>query len=171
MVDSQHLFAGLILIAGAAAVIALTVYLFERFAAARERQRSRAQIDRIARKAAVSDLAFTETSQEPASITEEEQPLSDSAVFAIEEMLAVLIDRGDLDAAEVWAENTLRTNPDHVRVAVRLAEIHHHRGERKDFFDVLSHYVIARRDELGAETWSRIQEMLGDFSQSAKGAH
>ena len=173
MIDTQHLFAGLILIAGAAAVITLTVYLFERFSAARDRRQADDQIARIAQKAAVSELAFKDSAEEvaePASMADDE-PLSESAMYAIDEMLSALISRGDLDSAEVWAENTLRTNPEHLPVAVRLAEIHHQRGDRKDFFEVLSQYVIARRDELGAETWGRLENMLIDFSQSASNAH
>lgn len=171
MIETQHLFTGLILIGGAAAVIALTVFVFERLSASRERRRSDAQIARIAQKAAVSELAFRDDNEEEPSSMADNERLSDSAVFAIEEMLVTLISRGDLEAAETWAENTLRTNPDHLRVAVRLAEIHHQRGERKDFFEVLSQYVIARRDELGAETWGRLESMLHDFSRSASNAH
>lgn len=118
----------------------------------------------------MSDFASQGETTEPSRLAEE-QPLSESAVFAIEEMLSSLISRGDLEEAETWAENTLRTNPNHLRVAVRHAEIHHRRGERKDFFAVLSQYVIARRDELGAETWGRLEGMLHDFSQSASRAH
>lgn len=170
MIETQHLFAGLILIAGAAAVITLTVFLFERLTASKERRRADEQIARIAQKAAVPELAFQEETTEPTNLSGE-GPLSDSAIFAIEEMLATLISRGDLESAENWAENTLRTNPGHLRVAVQLAEIHHQRGERKAFFDVLSQYVIARRDELGAETWGRLESMLHDFSRSASSAH
>jgi thioredoxin-like negative regulator of GroEL len=160
---------GLILIAGTAVMIALTVFLFERLSASRDRRHADDQIARIAKKAAVSELAIEDRTTESSNPGGPDR-LSDSAVFAIEELLATLISRGDLEAAETWAENTLRTNPEHVRVAVQLAEIHHQRGERKDFFDVLSQHIIARRDELGAETWGRLESMLHDFSQSASRA-
>ena len=81
----------------------------------------------------------------------EDAALSDSGAFAIDELVDLLVKSGDHDLAEKWASNALRSQPDHVEVAVKLAGIYHQRNKRNEFFAILNEHIIKSHMTLSTE--------------------
>jgi thioredoxin-like negative regulator of GroEL len=162
MIETEHLLYGLGGIVASGLVIILVMLALRSSRAKRHRKRETELKASVSLKAAMTELALTE--EEAAA--RGNASLSDSGAFAIHALVDTLVRAGDLDAAEIWASNALRTDPDHVEVALKLAGIYHRRQKRSEFFEILSKHVIKRRNDIDAGEWRKIEAMVADFSSA-----
>ena len=164
MPSVEHLIIGLTLITSIGLALAFGLFVWRKFQESRELDEELALKATVSHKAAMSELALS-SAAEP--VPRDEDQLTDSGVFAIHELLDKLIQNGELDSAEIWAANMLRSNPNHTEVALKLASIYHQRQQRADFFSVLSRHVISRQDDIATGEWHNLERMMSDFSSHA----
>ena len=160
MIETSHLLYGVGAIAAIGLVITLMIFAKRRARAVEHPQQEQEIEAAVSQDAAMAELAIPE---EQAAVRAD-ATLSDSGAFAIHELIDMLVRSGDLDTAEKWASNALRSQPDHVEVAVKLAGIYHQRKKRNDFFAVVSEHIIRHRDDIDTGEWRKIEGMMSDFS-------
>jgi thioredoxin-like negative regulator of GroEL len=160
MLETDHLLYGVGAIATISLVISLMIFAKRRARTVEHPQREQEIEASVSQDAAMAELALSE---EQAAIRED-AALSDSGAFAIHELVDMLVRSGDLDSAEKWASNALRSQPDHVEVAVTLAGIYHQRKKRNEFFAIVSEHIIRHRDDIDTDEWRKIERMMSDFS-------
>ena len=166
MIETEHLMYGLAAIGGVGLLLVFIILIRRRSRQETHHKRERELRASVSQKAAMSELAISDAE----ASAREDSSLSDSGAFAIDELVDTLIRAGDLDAAETWASNALRTDPDHISVAVKLAQIYHKRQKRNEFFSILSKHVITRKNDIDAGEWRRIEGMVSDFSTPESGS-
>lgn len=164
MIAIEHVLAGLavIMVIGIAAAVA--AHWWGRQQVQKEVRAEKELRAAVSQKAAVSAMAGD--GSVPAD--SEEDTLTQSGVIAVNSLLERLIESGDLGTAELWAKNALRSNPEQPSVAARLAEVHYRNGNRREFFDVLSRYVLPQRQKLDPSMWAELERMTKEFSTAKK---
>ena len=160
MIETDDLLYAVGALAAISLVIILMIFAKRRARAVEHPQREQEIEASVSQDAAMAELALSE---EQAAIRAD-AALSDSGASAIHELVDMLVRSGDLDAAEKWASNALRSQPDHVEVAVKLAAIYHQRKKRNEFFTIVSEHIIRHRDDLDTGEWRKIEGMMSDFS-------
>ena len=160
MIETNHLLYGVAALAAISLVIILVIFVKRRARPVEHPQREQEIKASVSQDAATAELAIPE---EEAAVRAD-AALSDSGAFAIHELIDMLVRSGDLDTAEKWASNALRSQPDHVEVAVKLAAIYHQRKKRNEFFAIVSEHIITHRDDIDTGEWRKIEGMMSDFS-------
>ncbi|MEM7405458.1 MAG: hypothetical protein AAF458_09215 [Pseudomonadota bacterium] len=164
MIAIEHVLAGLAVIFAIGIAAAVVAHWWGRQQVQKEVRAEKDLRAAVSQKAAVSAMAGDGSKP----VTDEDDTLTQSGVIAVNSLLERLIESGDLGTAELWAKNALRSNPDQPSVAARLAEVHYRNGNRREFFDVLSRYVLPQRQKLDAQVWSELERMTKEFSPAKK---